>query len=502
MINTCIKYLEKTAKEYPEKTAIFDSNKSANFNELRNKSLQIAGSIPKELRNQPIAIFLPKSIEAIEAFLGVLYSGNFYVPIDVKSPGERTKKLLKNLLPPIILTNSGYLKILDKINHQSTVINIDVISGNKPTNGYLTNMHHTIDVDPIYCIYTSGSTGNPKGVVLSHRSVNDFIEWSEKTYKVDNNTIIGNQAPLVFDVSVMDIYLCLKTGATLFLIPEFLFSFPIKLLEYIKENKINHIIWVPSVLINVANSGLLDDFQLPDLKNVLFAGEVMPNKHLNLWRKCLPNALFSNLYGPTEAAVIATYYIVDRKFNDDDPLPIGKPCKNMDTMIINDQGKPVDKGEVGELLVRGTALAMGYWNNVEKTESCFVQNPLNKEFTDIVYKTGDLVKYNENNEIIFLGRKDSQIKHLGYRIELGEIEAATYNLDEIENSCVLYDQENKNIVLFYESNANIDEAYIRRNLLSYVPKYMLPTRIIKLKEFPTNVNGKIDRILLKNDYLS
>jgi non-ribosomal peptide synthetase component F len=331
--------------------------------------------------------------------------------------------------------------------------------------------------------------------------VDDFILWAEKTYNIDENTIIGNQAPFIFDVSVMDIYLCLKTGASMHIIPEYLFSFPFKLMEYVKVNNINYFIWVPSVLIYVANSGALNELQLPQLKKVLFAGEAMPNKQLNIWRKHLPNALFSNLYGPTEASVIATYYIIDREFKDDESLPIGRPCENMNVIVLNEENKLVGKNEIGELLLKGTGLALGYFNDFEKTNTSFVQNPVNKKYTEIFYKTGDLVKYNDKNELIYLGRKDSQIKHMGYRIELGDIDNAVMNLKEVLNSCTIYDEINKQIVLFYESNTEIKDVIFRKELVNYIPKYMLPAKFIMLQNFPHNSNGKIDRKILKSTYL-
>jgi non-ribosomal peptide synthetase component F len=302
--------------------------------------------------------------------------------------------------------------------------------------------------------------------------------------------------PLYFDMSVLDIYLMVFTGATLHIIPEEHFAFPVKLIEYINEKNINFIFWVPSVLNNVSNFDAFSVIKPKSLLKILFGGEAMPNKHLNYWRNNYPNALYSNLYGPTEITVIATYYIVNRAFKDDESLPIGKACKNTQTLIITEKGNLVKKGEKGELCIRGSSLAYGYYNNSDKTKEAFIQNPLHNLYPDTVYKTGDLVYENDLNEIIFIGRKDSQIKHMGYRIELGEIETAILGIEEVANSCILYDDNLKRIVAFFKSKKQGVE--IKKELANSLPKYMIPTKWINIDQFPLNANGKIDRLELKN----
>jgi non-ribosomal peptide synthetase component F len=288
----------------------------------------------------------------------------------------------------------------------------------------------------------------------------------------------------------------LVAGSTLHIIPENKFAFPIKLIEYVNEHNINFVIWVPSVLNNVANFNAFTTIKPTSLNKILFAGEVMPNKQLNYWRKNHPTALYSNLYGPTETTVIATYYIVNRDFKDDASLPIGKACKNIQTFIFTEKGKLVNKGELGELCVRGSSLAFGYYNDMEKTKLAFVQNPLHNLYPDIIYKTGDLVYQNEYDEILFVGRRDSQIKHMGYRIDLGEIETALLGIEAVSGSCVLYDDLKKKIVAFFISNKSNKE--IRKELICILPKYMVPTKWHQMKTFPINSNGKIDKKELKS----
>ena len=317
-----------------------------------------------------------------------------------------------------------------------------------------------------------------------------------ETFNITEKDSFGNQAPFYFDNSILDIYTCIKTGASLYIVPKKLFFQPVPLLKYIRDNCISTIFWVPSALIVVSKLKAFRNVDLSGvLKRVMFCGEVMPNKQLNIWRRYLPNLTYVNLYGPTEITDACTYYIVDREFSDDEPLPIGIPMCNTDILILNDQDRLVVGSEVGELCVRGTSLAMGYYNNPGKTSEASVQNPLNKSVPEIIYSTGDLVRYNERGEIIYLSRKDFQIKHLGHRIELGEIETAVSSLQGITLCCCLYDEDRQRIVLFIDSE--FEKDYIREKLVTMVPEYMIPGEVIYLKDMPLNANGKIDRVKLK-----
>lgn len=490
-----IEYFNKTTDRFPQKTAVVDATGSNNFSQLRKKAHILAEALYdfNKRSNVPVAIYLPKSTDAITAILGILYSGNIYAPIDTHNPADRIKVVLDNLQPGCIITDTAHKKRLKDLNSNILVLNIDDIDYNvnvTPPSAY----QKCIDTDPAYIIHTSGSTGIPKGVVISHRSIFDYIHWAIDVFDINEKEIIGNQAPLVFDNSTLDIYLMFFTGATLCLIPEQLYIFPVKLLDYINEHKVNFVFWVPSILVNVANMKLLDNVNVSTLKKVLFAGEVMPTKHLNYWIKHLSSeVLFANLYGPTEITVDCTFYIVDRKLDDKEVLPIGKACRNSDILILNTKDKLCNINEEGELCVRGSSLALGYWRNLEKTKAVFEQNPLNENYPELIYRTGDIVYEKEENEIIFVGRKDNQIKHMGYRIELGEIEHAIGIAFEGVTPYVLYDHEQKKIVLFYESENEISVLEFRKQLISKLPKYMFPTEYVYLNKFPLNKSGKIDR---------
>lgn len=490
-------YLDASAEKFSDKVAFADEERKITFSQLQNESYKIATAlIEKDLFKKPVVILFEKNVSCIIGFMGVAYSGNFYTPIDIKMPINRINKILEILQPAIIITDKLHIEVAKQLEYDGEILlyeelvcKIECVESIKKRNNKL------IDTDVLYVMFTSGSTGTPKGVIISHKSVIDYTEWVTEAFHINQNSIFGNQAPFYFDNSVLDIYQTLKNAATMYIIPERLFAFPIKLLEYLEEKEINTIFWVPSALCLVANLRALGKREVNKLAKVLFAGEVMPNRQLNMWRNAFPNVLFANLYGPTEITVDCTYYIVDRGFNDDESLPIGKACNNTDILVLNEKDQLVTNGEIGELCVRGTSLALGYYNDHEKTKESFVQNPLNESYPENIYRTGDLVRYNEYGELMYVSRKDFQIKHMGNRIELGEIETAISAIEGIDCNCCLYDEKRKQIVMFF--TGNMVEEDIIRQLKKSLPEYMLPNKKICLEKMPFNLNGKIDRVELK-----
>lgn len=490
-------YLDEAAKNFPDKAAFIDEKRSITFKELKNEAYCIAGALGLEnVFKHPVAVFLEKKVKCIAVFMGIAYSGNFYTPIDTKMPINRIEKILNTLEAKIIITDEVHKEAAEKLNAGAKILVYEELLNNTFDKSSIEKVKkNIIDTDVLYVLFTSGSTGIPKGVIISHKSVINYTEWVTETFKIDNQHIFGNQTPFYFDMSVLDIYQTLKNGACMYIIPERLFSFPIKLLEFMNNKKINIIFWVPSALCLVANLKALHKIYVKSLKKILFAGEVMPNKQLNMWRSEYSGALFANLYGPTEITVICTYYIVNRDFKDSDILPIGYPCFNTSILVLNDKNELVQNDAIGELCVRGTSLSYGYYNNQEKTAEVFVQNPLNKNYKEIIYRTGDLVRYNECGELIYISRKDFQIKHMGYRIELGEIERAISAIQGVETACCIYDEKKSRIVMFYIGE--VIEDTIIATLNKILPAYMLPNKKIKLDVMPLNLNGKIDRVKLK-----
>ena len=495
-------YFHNTVNKTPNKVAIIEGYNHITFQDLELKTKILAKYLVSNLdeKNKPIAIYLPKSIQSVIANIAITYSANIYMHLDIKNPTERILNILNLIQPRIIITNSIYLKELVNLPNNFQIINIDEINFDEKidTNILLQRLDNIIDTDPYCIINTSGSTGTPKGVVLNHKSFIDFVEVSNSIFKFSNEEIIGSLSPVVFDIWSFELCMLVANNSTIVLLPVELAAFPIKIINILEDKKVSFIFWVPTIMVNIANMKLLDNVSLTSLKTIWFAGEVFPTKQFNYWKSKLNNTLFANLYGPIEITLDCTYFIVNRDIPDEKPLPIGIPYKNTDILILNENNELVKNGEDGELCVRGTSLAMGYYNNPEKTSLAFVQNPLNNSYPELIYKTGDIVNYNEFGEIVFKGRKDTLIKHLGYRIELAEIEHVIVNvLQIVTNCCVVYNTNKNEITAIYESNNIISNIEFRSQLNDYLPKYMIPTKFIVMGQLPKNTNGKIDRLSLK-----
>lgn len=502
MKKNILQLLEETASKFPDSIALKDDKNEATFNEYLLSAKTIGSSLLKSTNSKysrPIIVFVDRKIETIISFMGVLYSGNFYVPVDNRTPIERLKNIVDVLAPiGIIGISPADLKLAG-----DRQLDIPIFSYSDLVNGEInfTSLEkvrdNSLDVDPVYAIFTSGSTGLPKGVAICHKSVLDLSSWLVETFDFDQSDVIGNQTPFYFDASVKDIYISLKTGALLYIIPTKNFSFPQLLIDALIINKVTTILWATSAIVMTGKSGVLDGIELPSLKRVFFAGEAMFGKHYNIWKRKFPEAMFINLYGPTEVTVDCTYYIVDRDFEDNDVIPIGRNCNNKSVFLLDENSQIIEGEESGELAVRGTGLALGYYNNREQTDKVFIQNPLHNHYRDLIYKTGDHVRINKFNEIEFIGRKDFQIKHMGNRIELGEIEAAVYAINSVQHAACVYDLKNEKIVLFYSAINLISPGEFIKELSARLPKYMIPNRFEFLQDMPINANGKVDKKAIK-----
>lgn len=494
MFSSVVEIFNTTVQRFPSNVAIEDKKSQLSFAELDRNSTAIA----RELRSagvrkgDAVAVFLPKSCEAVVAFLAVLKVGAYYAPLDVASPVARTEKILGTLVPRALITDcsTDWGESCDincvKLDFATALTNGLSSADESPVDYEL-----LCDMDPIYCIHTSGSTGLPKGVLISHRGVIDYIQWAVEEYRVDHNDVLGNQAPFVFDNSTLDIYLMVFTGAKLVLIPEEHFKIPKKVLAYLNEKHVSLVFWVPSVLVSISRLRALEAVPLTSLRKVLFAGEVMPTRHLNYWMKNLPDTFFSNLYGPTEITVDCTYYHVVLPIDDQLPVPIGRACKNSSVLLLSDN-EETPLGEVGEICVRGSGLALGYVNQPEKTEEVFTRNPLNKAYYDRIYRTGDLGFYNHVGDLIYVGRKDSQVKYQGYRIELGEIESVIGKIENVAEVCVYLDRRGR-LSATLTGDQLLDIDVVKKKSASELPSYMLPTTWDVLDDMPKLPSGKIDR---------
>lgn len=482
-------YLEESARKHPNKIAFADIEKEISYQDLVIKAKCIGNHLSEIFDpGMPVPIFMDKSVDTICLFFGVVYAGCFYTMLDTKQPMTRLNHIMDTLETDKIVTSNKYLSILERLEFKGQLIMIEDLFVCHQTEEIKIKKH--VDTMPLYCIFTSGSTGVPKGVLVSHRNVIDFIDVFVDTFRINENDVIGNQAPWDFDVSVKDIYSTIKAGATMQIIPKQFFSMPTKLLDFLCEREVTTIIWAVSAVCIISTlKGF--EYRIPkQLTKIMFSGEVMPVKQLQIWQKYIPNAMYVNLYGPTEITCNCTYHIIDREYELGEIIPIGKSFANEKVFLLNNQDCEVTKqGDIGEICVGGTAVSLGYYNNKEQTQKAFCQNPLNKSYIEIIYRTGDLGYYNEDGNLCFTSRKDFQIKHMGHRIELGEIENMMNKVEVIQRSCCIF--ENNRIIAFYDGE--IERRELIRVLKKDLPVFMIPNVFYKIDRFPITKNGKIDR---------
>ena len=485
-MNSIIDVFLNTVRSKPKKTAVCDNESSYTYEELYEKVKIIASVLAKYGTGNPIVVFAGRKIDTVAQILAVLGSGNYYIPLDSSLPIAKLDAIFADSKPVAILGNKYDIEVANKLNYKCDFYSsldyedkgVDLIS--QESNA------------PAYMVYTSGSTGKPKGVLKSHGAVLSFLKAFSTLFPFEDDTIIGNQTPLFFDASAKDLYLSIYNGATLEIIPSEKFILPVSLVNYLNDRKINWICWVPSALCLVSQLNTFLEVTPKYLKNIFFVGEVFPIKQLKKWIEVLPNVRYVNLYGASEIAGVSCYYEINNNLEDVDFLPMGKGLPNCEVTLRDEAGIITDSNIVGEVYISSPALALGYYNDPEKTNTVFFVENGKRTF-----KSGDLARYDSEKNLVFVSRKDFQIKHMGRRIELGEIEAACDKIPEINRCCCLYDEKRKAITLFCELNSDITQQEIKSFLKKKIAEYMIPSKIKIYENLPLNANGKIDRQALK-----
>jgi len=514
--------LSKSAKKYPEKTAVWAHGRSVTYRDLEQRSNQLAHLLRQHgvRKGDRVGLFFPKCVESVVSMLGVLKAGGVYVPLDPQAPADRIGYIIANCGIRVLISNHEKRQALTP---ETLALLQTCISTDQAENGNSGSMipwshladfpaDHppavaSIETDLAYILYTSGSTGRPKGVMLTHQNALTFVEWCAEEFQVRSEDRLSNHAPLHFDLSVFDVYNALEAGATVYLITEELALFPTSLARFIEDQQIT--IWysVPSALMLLLLHAHLTPEKLKSLRTILFAGEVFPMKYLRQLAEVAPTADLYNLYGPTETNVCTYYKVERRRLAGMDKLPIGIACANTDAFAITDDGRRAGVGESGELYVRGPAVTYGYWADVEKTQKMVVPNRFQTDFEEKMYRTGDLVTLAEDGNFYFQGRRDSMIKSRGYRIELGEIESALLSHPGVKEAAVLAipDEVVGNRIRAVVS-LNVADSLkpldLQQHCAAKVPKYMIPEFIELCEELPKTSTGKTDRVKLKQAALA
>ena len=495
MQNHVLNDLYAVVRRCPDKLAYSDGEHGLTFAQVYDHSRRVGSYLHRAgIYKRPVVVFMRRSPEEVAAFFGVVAGGCFYVPVDVEMPQSRVQLILDNVQAPLVICDDTTWQAAQELQlGGGRAVRYGALLETPVDGEALAAIHaRAIDTDPIYIVFTSGSTGVPKGVAACHRSVLDYVENLSQVLGFGEDTVFANQSPFYFDACLKELYPTMMFGATTYIVPKSLFMFPVRLVEFLNRHQVNTICWVVSALTMISSFGTFDTVKPEFLRTIAFGSEVFPIRQYRLWKEAVPQARFFNLYGPTEATGMSCYYEVDREFALDEAIPIGRPFKNTEILLLDEENRRADEGEI---YIRGTAVTLGYYNNKEKTAEAFVQNPLNPWYPEIVYRTGDVGRYNERGELVFVSRRDFQIKHMGHRIELGEVEIHAGLVEGVRMAACIYDSENSKIVLFYVGEA--DPSAVMASLKQKLPRYMLPNRIQQIRQMPFTANGKINRMALK-----
>ena len=505
--NSVLDLIEGQAILNKDKVAFTDPGKEITFGELYLFSRKIGTFLADKIsRRSPVSFYMEKSCDAVVGMFGAVYAGGFYSFLDVRQPAARAESILNTLKPRVVFTDASMLdkaKELTLPEGTELILLDDLIGkmGELPVDedklGAIRDLSQ--DIDPLYVNFTSGSTGVPKGVTVCHRSVLEFIGYFVDIFGIEEGDVLGNQAPFDFDVSVKDVYSGLMSGARTALIPREYFSNPMALMDYLADQKVTVIVWAVSAMCFVSIMNGLEYRCPEDIRMIMFSGEVMPVKHLNHWKKFFSDATYVNLYGPTEITCNCTYHVLDRDYEENEVIPAGIPFPNESVFLLDEDDKLVtEPGKEGEICVTGTSLALGYYGDKDKTDAVFMQNPLNNLFQEMMYRTGDIGRYDEKGILYYVSRKDFQIKHMGHRIELGEIEVGAMAVEGVTRACCIYEPDKKKLILFYTGDK--DKKELLTGLKEDLPPYMVPSTVKHLDEMPVNKNGKIDRTYLLKEW--
>ena len=497
-------YLERAVRKWPEKIAVVDEVRQMSYGEMWQDAKRIASVLVDRVAGKaPVVIWLGREGRSIAASQGVSFSGRPYAPLDIAQPASRLKYMLEVLQPSAVIADEKRCAEAEKIaseaalKSQPKILVYEEMTSSAPTEVRTAALQEAVSrrlpQDACCILFTSGSTGRPKGVAVSHQLICGQIDENLSIFGLDESQVRAGQVPLYFTMGAYDdVYSVLATGGRLLLLSSSQMMFPRKIMPYLRRKGANTIFWVPSMMRLVADAGALKlpSEQMPELRFISFAGEAMPPATLAAWQEAFSGADFVNRYGATELGP-ATYEFIKGKGQE---LTLGSALPGQELLLLDEEGDQVIRpGASGEVCLRGL-MALGYWGEPELTARAFVQNPLQHAYPERIYRTGDLARLSPEGKLIFLSRKDSQIKHLGYRIELGEIEASAGELPGLRAAC-LYRSETDELVLFYAGEYTA--ASLMKELAPRLPRYMWPARFEQMEELPYTGSGKIDRQALK-----
>ena len=495
---TIIEHLNQAVAVHPEKASYISGEDVLTFRELASNAKSVASTIANRVNpGHPVSVLASRSFLTPACFLGIAMAGCFYAPMDPSSPDARLRQILDVVKSDTMLVDRDHLSQAKSLGFNGNIILMEDAVNTTVDESAISRAYNTITEDsPVYVLFTSGSTGKPKGVLTSHHSMLCYLDGLNDVIGLDDSDIIGNQAPFDYIAAIRDLYLPLITGATTVMLDPSGFAMPRQLIGKLADTGVTTLCWSSTGLEIPAKLGAFvpdesDPVKLPPLKRVVYSGSVISNQLLRKWQDAFPETTFINQYGPTEATGSCSYYVIDHPVEPDEVISIGIPYKHYQMLLLDEEGKEPPLGDIGEICIKGPALALGYYDAPEQTSAAFVDNPLETHYKEKLYKTGDLGRMDKSGNYFFLGRKDRQFKHLGHRIEPEEVEQKSLLIDDVSDCTCVYNESEKTIYMFYTGDASAKE--ITLFLRAELPSYMVPRQIINLGDMPRLANGKIDR---------
>ena len=499
IVNNILEYLEHTAQRLPDKVGYYDDREGFTFSQLTDICQRIGSCLAEHTEPfKPVALLLDsRSVRNIPAQFGTVYAGCCFAPFDILMPPERLKLMLDLLQPAVVLGDEKGLKAYEACGFEGVpVVAYDDAVAHPINEETLHNIRRrTSRFDPVSIWYTSGSTGIPKGAVHAHYTYINWGETSTAMYPLLESEVYANQSPFFYSNCGMDLMGPILQGSTTYIIPAGLLSFPQKFIQCLQDHHVTELTMTPTSYINLYNSGVVTPGCLPDMTIGFLSGETMPYEPLKAWMEAMPNAKWFYYYGATEMFAVAVKIMKEIPRDEGKKLPVGKPFYGqVHILFVDENGNEVPYGEPGEMLVSSPWLGLGYHRDPERTEASWVIDPLGRGYYERFYKCGDVGYMTPEGELVVLGRRDTQIKHIGYRMEIGEVDAALSKIPGWKEGCVLFDREHDKLWCFY--NAELTEKQIKAALKETLQRYMIPDVFVHLDEMPHTATMKLNRAAL------
>ncbi len=497
MYGNVLEYLENAAANWPERLAFADEKESMTFAALLDASRRIGTALTTYTSpRQPVAVVMTdRSVRCVAAMMGVVYAGCPYAPLDSAMPADRLNLILAQLEPAAVLCDEATAGNVSKADFNCPMLTYEALIQSGIDEEKLDSIRVQDSVwDILSILYTSGSTGVPKGVAQSQYSYLTYTAITINKYTFTDKTVFGNQSPFFYANSIIDIFPPMKLGAAVYILPARCLSFPKMLVEQLRDRHITELTMTPSSYVKAAASGVLTEGCLPELEYIILSGEAAHWQTLQCWMKAAPKAGVWNFYGSTEMFSVAVWRL-DRAYSDGEVIPVGVPFPEVEVLIVDEDGQIVPRGEKGMMLIANPWMCSGYYRDAARTEAVFVDDPLGRGYHTRYYRTGDIGLINERNQLVVLGRQDSQIKRAGYRMELGEVEAALRQIEGWADGCVLYDKASDKLCCFF--TGALTQKELQSALKKALPRYALPDAYIHLEELPHTATMKIDRQKLR-----